>query len=105
MLLAEKGIQKSLLNAINQNKPLFQTNKKPNEMKELSIENKQEYLNEHYPFSEIPNLSDKNRCIHCYEIITVGDFKVFKGDSGFEFICCPNAPECDGTVIDWQPIK
>jgi hypothetical protein len=23
--------------------------------------------------------------------------------SGEEFICCPNAPDCDGTVIDWFP--
>jgi len=74
-------------------------------MKELTIKNKQEYLNENYPFSEIPKLSDKKSCIHCNEIITVGDFKVFKDSTDFEFICCPNAPECDGTIIDWLPIN
>jgi len=34
----------------------------------------------------------------------VGDFKVFLED-GEEFIYCPNAPECDGTIIDWMDIE
>ena len=73
-------------------------------MKELIIENKQKYLEEHYPFVGKIKLTDKKRCIHCDTIITVGDFKVFQvfqAKDGFEFICCPNAPDCDGTVIDW----
>lgn len=70
-------------------------------MKELTIKNKQTYLNENYPFQEIPKLTDKKRCIHCDEIIIVGEYKVYKDSTGFEFICCPNAPECDGTLIDW----
>jgi hypothetical protein len=53
------------------------------------------------PFDDIPSLTDKKRCIHCDSIITVGDFKVFLDDEGDEYICCPNAPKCDGTVIDW----
>jgi hypothetical protein len=32
----------------------------------------------------------------------VGDFKVFADEEEFEYICCPNAPDCDGTVIDWM---
>ncbi len=74
-------------------------------MKEIIISDKQEYLNEHYPFVEIPNLTDKKCCIHCNKIITVKDYKVFKGDDGFEFICCPHAPECNGTLIDWLPVN
>lgn len=70
-------------------------------MKEIIIENKEKYLTDNYPFEETPKLTDQKRCIHCDSIITVGDYKVFKDKSGFEFICCPNAPECDGTVIDW----
>ncbi|MBK8565124.1 MAG: hypothetical protein IPN76_17740 [Saprospiraceae bacterium] len=70
-------------------------------MKEIIIKNKQNYFKEHYPFAEIPKLTDKKLCIHCDNIITVGDFKVFKDEEGEEYICCPNAPNCDGTVIDW----
>ena len=70
-------------------------------MEEVIIKNKQKYLADNYPFEDIPKLTDKKRCIHCDTIIIVGDFKVFKDKSGNEFICCPNAPDCDGTVIDW----
>lgn len=70
-------------------------------MDEIIIKNKQKYLNDNYPFEDAPKLTDKKRCIHCDEIIKVGDFKVFKDKQGEEFIYCPNAPECDGTVIDW----
>lgn len=70
-------------------------------MEELIIADKQNYLKDNYPFVDKPKLTDTKLCIHCDEVITVGDFKVFKDKSGFEYICCPNAPECNGTVIDW----
>jgi len=70
-------------------------------MTELTIENKQEYLDMNYPFLEKPLLTDKRKCIHCEEIFVVGDFKVFKDKRGEEYICCPHAPDCDGTIIDW----
>ena len=73
-------------------------------MKELIIKNKHQYLEENYPFEEIPKLTDKKHCIHCDNDIIVGDFKVFLEDSE-EYICCPNAPECDGTIIDWIDIE
>ncbi len=73
-------------------------------MKELLIADKQQYLDSHYPFDEIPELMDKKRCIHCYSIFYVGEYNVFKDKNGDEFICCPNAPDCDGTVIDWFPV-
>ena len=41
---------------------------------------------------------EKKDCLHCGETIKVEDFKVFDG-----FICCPNYPKCDGTIIDWMP--
>jgi hypothetical protein len=72
-------------------------------MKEIDITDKQEYLNEHYLFEGIPELTDKRRCIHCDTVFYVGHYKVFRDQSGEEFICCPNAPDCDGTVIDWFP--
>lgn len=71
-------------------------------MIEIKIQDKQEYLNQYYPFAYPPKLTETRECIHCGEIFTVGDYKVFKGEDGFEYISCPNAPECDGTVIDWQ---
>lgn len=73
-------------------------------MVEVEIIDKQKYLNEHYPFVEIPQLIDSKLCIHCDTVIVVGDFKVFEDKTGFEFICCPNAPSCDGTLIDWIEI-
>ncbi len=73
-------------------------------MKEIIISNKQQYLDDHYPFEDVPKLRTQVRCIHCDCIITVGDYKVFMDEEEDEFICCPNAPECDGTVIDWVDV-
>lgn len=70
-------------------------------MREIKIQDKQHYINEKYPFGEVPKLTEKKRCIHCEETIRVGDFKVYSDDEDFEYICCPNAPKCDGTIIDW----
>ena len=70
-------------------------------MEEVLIKNKQKYFDDNYPFEDIPKLTDKKRCIHCDTIFTIGDYKVFKDKRGDEFICCPNAPNCNGTVIDW----
>jgi hypothetical protein len=73
-------------------------------MEEIFIKDKQKYLKENYPFEEIPKLTDKKHCIHCDKDIVVGDFKVFFRN-GEEFICCPNAPECNGTLIDWVDVE
>lgn len=74
-------------------------------MEEIIIKDKEKYLKENYPFEGIPKLTDKQRCIHCDRIIIVGDYKVYKDNTDFEFICCPNAPECNGTLIDWIPVE
>ncbi len=74
-------------------------------MEEIIIHDKQEYFEKNYPFLDPPELTDKKECIHCGKIITVGDFKVFKNEDGFEFISCPNAPECNGTLIDWIDVE
>jgi len=70
-------------------------------MKEIIIKDKQKYLLENYPFEEIPKLTDIRHCIHCDKDIIVGNYKVFSKDE-MEYICCPNAPDCNGTVIDWM---
>jgi len=73
--------------------------------KEVIIKDKQKYLDEKYPFGEIPKLTDEKYCLHCGKVITVGDYKVFIDDLDSELIFCPNAPKCDGTVIDWLPVN
>ena len=70
-------------------------------MSEVIITNKQKYFDDNYPFEDAPKLTDKKRCIHCDNIIVIGDYKVFKNKQGVEYICCPNATDCNGTVIDW----
>jgi hypothetical protein len=74
-------------------------------MEEIFIDDKQNYFDENYPFEYPPDLTDKKRCIHCDQIITVGNYKVFRDEDGNEFIYCPNAPDCDGTVIDWIDLE
>lgn len=71
-------------------------------MKEVFITDKQEFLNKEYPFGRI-ELTEKRYCLHCGEVITVGDYKVFEDETKDKYIYCPNAPECNGTIIDWMP--
>ncbi len=73
-------------------------------MEQVHIKDKQAFLEEHYPFTPMVKLTDVFRCLHCVEVIRVKDFKVYRWPSGFLAICCPNAPACDGTVIDWMPL-
>jgi hypothetical protein len=79
--------------------------KDQNIMQEIIVKDKQKYLSDNYPFKDVPELTDEIRCIHCDTIFTVGDYKVFKDKDGDEFICCPKAPECDGTIIDWFGVE
>lgn len=65
------------------------------------IHNKEHYLKRNYPFADVPKLDDVRYCLHCQKEIVVGDYKVEVSD-GEEYIVCPNAPECDGTIIDWM---
>ena len=74
-------------------------------MQEIKIQDKQKYLNEHYPFENVPKLSDMKCCMQCDLVFKVGDFKVFRDVAGEETISCPNAPDCYGTAIDWLDIE
>ena len=69
-------------------------------MKFKEIKDKASYLKKHYPFVGVPKLTDKKHCIHCGQDFIVGDYKVELAN-GEEYIVCPNAPKCDGTLIDW----
>lgn len=74
-------------------------------MKELKIKDKAKYLAENYPLQEVPEVYDRKRCIHCDSIIVVGNYKVYVDTHGVQYICCPNTPECDGSVIDWIDVR
>jgi len=73
----------------------------------IEVKDKEIFLKANYPFKEIPKMDDKKYCLHCGEIIIVGDFKVERANDllgkEFDYIVCPNAPKCDGTLIDWMP--
>ena len=74
-------------------------------MELVHIEDKQSFLEENYPFTPVVKLNEVFQCIHCQEVIRVVDFKAYRSEmDGSIFICCPNAPECNGTVIDWMPL-
>lgn len=73
-------------------------------MKEITITDKVKYLKEHYPFQHIPDIESEMVCLDCDTVFKVRDYKVFKNVSGEEFICCPKAPDCEGTVVDWMPL-
>ena len=68
------------------------------------IKDKASYLEHRYPFYEVPKLTDQKHCIHCGKNFVVGDYKV-ELSHGEEFIVCPNAPKCDGTLLDWVKAK
>lgn len=68
------------------------------------IKDKESYLKKHYPFVGVPKLTDKKYCLHCDEYFIVSDYKVEIAND-FEYIVCPNAPKCNGTVIDWLDDK
>lgn len=74
-------------------------------MEEVFVPDKQKFINEEYPFEDAPKLTDKFRCLHCGEVITVGDYKVFRDETGEDYIYCPNAPECNGSIIDWVDVN
>jgi hypothetical protein len=74
-------------------------------MEELTIKDKQKYLNSNYPFEHPPKLTDKKCCMLCDRVFAVSEYKVFKDFVGSETICCPSAPDCAGTVIDWLEVE
>lgn len=74
-------------------------------MEEVLIKDKEKYLNDNHPFQSFTSLEIEIVCIHCDTIFKVGKYKVFKDEGGDEWICCANAPNCDGTAIDWIPLE
>jgi len=58
-------------------------------------------LNKYNPFADY-ELTDRRFCYRCEQNITVGDYKL-EYLEGQYYVCCPNAPECNGTIIHWFP--
>lgn len=97
MIIDNDGKNVAIIN-LSQNKNIKVQKIKPMKFKE--IENKEAYLKRRSPFMEIPKLTDKKICIRCKKKFVVGDYKVEIKDRK-EYIVCPNAPSCDGTIMDW----
>jgi hypothetical protein len=68
---------------------------------DIPKEKRQEFF-EKRNFLPDMNYNSKRCCIHCNEIINVSEYKVELLDD-IEYICCPNAPTCTGTLIDFMP--
>jgi len=74
-------------------------------MEEVTIKDKRKYLSDNFPFDDVPKLTDTRCCNQCDRVFTVGEYKVFKDFIGAESICCPGAPDCYGTAIDWIELE
>lgn len=79
--------------------------------KEFSSKKQKEfYLKMHYPFEEVPKMSDRMICLVCGQKFYVEDFRVeitecdCCGDY-LEIITCAFAPDCEGLVTDWRGIE
>lgn len=68
---------------------------------EIPTEERKEFFEKHNFFSDM-NYDSKRYCIHCHEIITVSEYKI-ELLNDIKYICCPNAPSCTGTLIDFMP--
>ena len=64
-------------------------------------EDKEIVLEQLYPFSPIPKLTDKMYDIHADKTFIVKDFRV-TWEHGMNFLVSPYYPESGGTVIDWM---
>lgn len=75
---------------------------------EIQPEDKAVFLKQHYIFAEVPDLEDVKLCIHCDKTFKVRDYKSvidLFDEEPVPLIVCPNAPDCDGTMIDWMRVE
>jgi hypothetical protein len=68
---------------------------------EIPQEERKEFFEKNNFFPDM-NYYSKRCCIHCNQIITVSEYKI-ELLNDFKYICCPNAPSCTGTLIDFMP--
>ena len=74
---------------------------------EISVKNKMNYLESYSPFADsVKEFNDKVECIHCGNKFVLNEFKVVREMAyGKEYIVCKHYPECDGSIIDFVPVK
>ena len=75
-----------------------------------SAKAKEFYLKMHYPYEEVPKMTDRMVCLCCGYKFSVQDFRVEITSCDccseyLEVITCPKAPDCDGLVTDWIGIE
>ncbi len=81
-------------------KPMYFPNGASVEEFIIPEEDKEIVLEQLYPFSPIPKLTDEMFDIHAEKIFIVKDFRV-TWEHGMNFLVSPYYPESGGTVIDW----
>jgi len=64
-------------------------------------EDKEIVLEQLYPFSPIPKLTDEVEDLHAGKKFIVKDFRV-TWEHGMNYLVSPYYPESGGTVIDWM---
>lgn len=64
-------------------------------------EDKEIVLEQLYPFSPIPKLTDEMYDLHADKTFIVKDFRV-TWEHGMNYLVSPYYPESGGTVIDWM---
>lgn len=63
-------------------------------------DDKELVLQQLYPFSPVPKLTDVMEDLHCGKKFLVKDFRV-TWEHGMNYLVSPYYPESGGTVIDW----
>jgi hypothetical protein len=83
-----------------QTRPMVFTNGASVEEFIIPDEDRELVLEQIYPFSPIPKLTDVMYDIHAEKTFMVKDFRV-TWEHGMNFLVSPYYPESGGTVIDW----
>ena len=82
-------------------KPLIFPNGEIVEEFMIPDEDKEIVLEQLYPFSPVPNLTDVLYDLHADKTFVVKDFRV-TWEHGMNYLVSPYYPESGGTVIDWM---
>ena len=83
-----------------QTRPLFFSNGASVDEFIIPDEDRELVLEQLYPFSPIPKLTDVVYDLHADKTFVVGDFRV-TWEHGMNYLVSPYYPESGGTVIDW----
>jgi hypothetical protein len=82
-------------------RPMFFPNGASVEEFIIPEEDKEIVLEQLYPFSPIPKLTDVVYDLHADKTFTVREFRV-TWEHGMNYLVSPYYPESGGTVIDWM---